>query len=481
MDIELIYPTINLFQYNLRQGLGDDDAQILARSQSFYRKFLPDNENLQSYRDREQPDREFNELLQIDPSSHIYQPLAPGLDGFYYPVQLGDAYALHLNYSGKIVKGKQDKIPKNFNTAIVNLKDELERERKLPALDGNSFGQTWLVSAFVDNTQSDKLTIAESCDRQITNKSSSDLNRSIIRGEWMGGEIFEFWTPPLSYQDNLQKIVNRHPHTIVWLFPAEKLDEIDRDIIPKSYQHWMRLCHYRHKIFYAYYQSQFIKEKLKIANTKIRNIGDSLRAKNSSLPHLQYLLFDNLQECQLYSDCAQSLEDQQHTIEVDRDNYRLRCEEMIKENPHSNLQFLLEFETKYSSKYERQIRADRAHLDSGLMMLGNLSQAIQSTIQIEQTKSDRTTNLTIATAGIGLAVSQVVCAIVLTQDPPVKIKNSRNNQNTDLSHAVIDIYNTFVDVCNTSAFKTSLSSAIPILILVLIHLGWVKIRSYKSR
>jgi hypothetical protein len=128
MGIELIYPTINLFQYNLRQGLGDNDAQILARSTSFYRKFLPEGKDLKIYRDRELPDREFNELLKISPSASTYQGLGSGFDGLYYPVQLGDAYALQLHYSGKLINGKPAKDPQDLSTAIVKLQNQLEQK-----------------------------------------------------------------------------------------------------------------------------------------------------------------------------------------------------------------------------------------------------------------------------------------------------------------------------------------------------------------
>jgi hypothetical protein len=460
MGIELIYPTINLFQYNLREGLGDNDAARLARSRSFYDKFLPSltDLDLAAYRSREQPDREFHQLLYTDPSKLVYQPLPHPLDGFYYPVQLGDTYALHLNFSGKFDRGQPNKRPQDLDTAIAKLSEHLAQNKILPTLDDNSFGQTRLVTAFIDNPQANRLDIAQSCDRQTTGKSSNDLVRSMARGEWLGGEIFEFWTTPSSYQGELSDVLARCPHTIVCLFPADKFDAINPQL-PETYQNWISLYHYRHKIFYAYYQSQSIKKELKLANTGIRQIGERLRSKNTSLPHLQNLLFDTLKEFQSYSENVQLLEGQQYTIEIDRDNYRLRHELIAQSDSSSNLGFLLEFDTKYSNKYNRQIRADRAHLDSGLKVLENLSQTIQGTIQIEQTKSDRTTNLTIATFGIGLAVSQVVSAIVLSQTSP--------NKNTPLYQ--------------TSAFQVSLISVSIPLVFLLIYLAWVKVRSYKSK
>ena len=48
----------------------------------------------------------------------------------------------------------------------------------------------------------------------------------------------------------------------------------------------------------------------------------------------------------------------------------------------------------------------------------NTIKTIQGMIDIEQTKSDRTLNNTIAVAGIGLATSQIAVAVILIPDPP---------------------------------------------------------------
>jgi hypothetical protein len=65
-------------------------------------------------------------------------------------------------------------------------------------------------------------------------------------------------------------------------------------------------------------------------------------------------------------------------IEINRNNYQFRREEMVNEDPNGDLQCLLEFETKISSKYYRQISADRAYLDSSLKVIENLSQTIKA-------------------------------------------------------------------------------------------------------
>jgi hypothetical protein len=455
MGADLIYPIFNLFQYSLREGLDENEVEQRERARVFYSNFthhLSDAE-LQTYRDREQPDREFNaELIDLDKRA-IRKPL----DGSRTPIQLGDTYALHLNLSGQLDdRGQPNTSHQNPETAFKQLLQLAEAEKLLPSIAG-SFGQTWLLIAFVDNPQADKLEIAKKCYSQIHGRLPDMANN---RGCWHGGEIFEFWTRPLSYQQELTELFQAHPHVIVWLFPIDKIDDIQKidAVISKAYHHWIKLCYFRHKIFYAYHRSQnTVNNRLK--SSGIQDIADKLNSAGRSLHYLQNILLTSLSKFREHSSCIQFLEDQQHTIEINRENYRFRCEEMIEEDPNGDLQFSLEFETKISNKYQRQISADRAYLDSSLKVIENLSQTIQSTVQIERAKSDRTTNLTIAAFGTGLATSQVVCAIVIAQTPQDRIKN-------------LEFY-------ETRAFEKSLIfGGIPIVFWV-VYLVWARLRRDK--
>jgi hypothetical protein len=424
MGIDLIYPTINLFQYDLRDSLGDLDGESDTRARNFYAKFDRDltEKDIEVYRDRERVDREFNELVPT-----VFLPLPDNNDGFYYPVRLGDTYALQLNYSGTYKNSKvrsPNLHPQDLNFAFTDLKKVLDRDRLLPAPDEYTLGQTWLLTAFVEQlpgllTSQDLKIQLQSCYAQVTgeNFKIADL-KSIERGNWLGGTLFELWQPPTSYQSSLSDSLKQHPHIIIWLFPADKFDEVNKRL-PEIYHHWMRLLHYQHKIVYAYLQSQFIKQRLKSSNSQIQVISDRLKTQTRSLGKLQRLLFDTLTEFQFYSQKVRDLEAQQHTIDVDRDNYRRRCDEMSKEDAGASLQ-LAEFDNKYADKCYRQIQADRAHLDSGSIVLDNLSKAIQGSIQIEQTKSNHHTTLAIAAVGTGLSLSQTVNTFATPQPSTTK-------------------------------------------------------------
>jgi hypothetical protein len=176
MGADLIYPIVNLFQYSLREALDDSEDKKLKKAKTFYGNFF-DNLNdteLQKYRDREQADLEFNDKL-IDPNQRaIREPL----DGSRDAIQLGDTYALHLNFSGQLDShGKTDTSPQNPDTAFDKLIEFAKLEKLFPTNDG-CFGRTWLLIAFVENPQADKLEIAKN--NQIDLKSLLARTATIV-------------------------------------------------------------------------------------------------------------------------------------------------------------------------------------------------------------------------------------------------------------------------------------------------------------
>ncbi|MGB5963549.1 MAG: hypothetical protein WBG73_23125, partial [Coleofasciculaceae cyanobacterium] len=121
-----------------------------------------------------------------------------------------------------------------------------------------------------------------------------------------------------------------------------------------------------------------------------------------------------------YTTELSALENQNQTIQVNLENYKYRLDNIEKKYAPSEVAFLKIFSESefYATKYQRQIAADHANLTPGLTVLQNLNSTIQGIIDLEQTKSDRTLNTTIALGGIGLATSQVASAVILIQEVP---------------------------------------------------------------
>ncbi|HBE58676.1 MAG TPA: hypothetical protein DEG17_22335 [Cyanobacteria bacterium UBA11149] len=71
----------------------------------------------------------------------------------------------------------------------------------------------------------------------------------------------------------------------------------------------------------------------------------------------------------------------------------------------------------YGKKYHRQVISDCQNFQPGLTLLENLNTTIQGIIDLEQTKSDRALDDTIAIAGIGLAISGLTATAISIQQP----------------------------------------------------------------
>jgi hypothetical protein len=429
MPDEIIYPSINLFLYDLKDGLGQDEAKIAQNCEQFCKKIYPDlNENTfekkyAQIREHQHTDAEAIELLETR-----YRKFPQPLDGWYYPLQLADTYALQVNYSGKLDANG------NFNddaqyiddSPFQNLKKELSDHISQQT---GTIGQTWLVWGKLtsDKTDVEIEQIAQKFYTQIVN--NYDWKRDFIgKGSFLGGTLFELWYRPeilnktgKEFWDDFRE---KSQHLLIWLFPYNLTPKEMREKVQAVYYDWLRLFQYRHKVIWSYYQSRFQKAILKREYVEIQpsiklatELPRQFQQNKLKLNQLQKILADNLINLSDYTIALNNLENQIRTIETNLKNYQARLDEMNNKDAQGDLKFLQDFYNSeiYAKKYQRQLDADYANLSPGLTLLQNLNSSIQGIIELEQTKSDRTLNTTIAIAGIGLATSQIASAVILAQ------------------------------------------------------------------
>ena len=226
------------------------------------------------------------------------------------------------------------------------------------------------------------------------------------------------------------------------------------------YYDFLRLFQYRHKVVWAYYQSRHQKFVLKKEYIEIQpsinqtsDLPRQLQANKMKLNQLQKTLTDNLINLSDYTIALNYLENQRRTIKVNLENYKIRSTEMSTKYTGSNLEFLKKFSEGdiYAQKYQRQIDADYESLSPGLTLLENLNSAIQGIIDLEQTKSDRALDNTIAIASVGLAISGLTATVATAHKPEPK-------SYTDLSFLL------------SPAFVWSIAFSAPFLIALLVRL-----------
>lgn len=439
MPESIIYPSIDLFLYDLKDGLGEDEKKIDQNCQEFCRKIYADlpesefREKLSQFLKYKNLDAEVIELLETR-TRKFNSPL----DGYYYPLQVNDTYSLLVDYSGKLdANGKPNDDPQDIDDQpFSKLKQEVYQYiNKTP---GN-IGQTWLIWGKLTTPKTDNEieVIAQKCYTQVVN--NYNWQRDLIgQGKLGDGLIFELWYVPQNLGvegwEFWEKFKQSNHHVLIWLFPENVAPDEMKNQVKSIYQDFLRLWQYRHKIVWAFYQSRYQKHLLKKEYIDVQpaikeasELTKSLQENKLKLSRLQTTLTNNLINLSDYTIALNYLENHSRTIQLNLENYKVRLadiEKKYQKYPSCDLDFLKRFSEGevYAQKYQHQVEADLSNLNPGLILLENLNNTIQGIIDIEQAKSDRSLNNTIASAGIGLATSQIAVSVILTE-PPAEQKN----------------------------------------------------------
>ena len=413
----ITYPTIDLFLYDLREGLGQDAENVNENRKQFWKKIYPnlDEKKLEAEAEKseklEKAEADYVELL--IPQEH--EKFQPDLEGYYWAFQLGDTYALQLDCS--LINPLNGNPLSSFSLIKKEIESRLNHQK-------GKIGQTWFVWCQLEKDYPDLDQIAIECCEKLTPNPDwvGDLQK---QGELAGATLFELWHPPEDWAD--EQSFQENFHLIIALFPNKlSKDSIDNSLA-ELYFDLIRLFGYRNKMIWAYHQSRRLKAKLKKEYTSIQqaikninNLPQQINAGRPNLDELQKTLTQTLTILSDYATNLSDLDDQGRTIRVNLENYRKRLKKITEANRNSDPEILKKFSELVAEKYLVQVETDYANLSPGLVLLENLITTIKGTVEIYQTKSDRTLNTTIAIAGIGLATSQIASAVILTQPPKTK-------------------------------------------------------------
>ncbi|BAY49354.1 hypothetical protein SAMD00079811_69830 [Scytonema sp. HK-05] len=410
-EICLIYPTIDLFLYDLKAGLGQNEQIIESNRQQFWQKIYSsplDSQRLNQLKQAENESFDYVELL----GSKKVEIFEPPLDGYYYPVQLGDTYGLQVDCTANYIPDYKSS-PQPI-TCLPKIKkqiiEKIDNENRKPKL-----GQSWLVWGQLATENQEPEETAKQCYAQLQFPDKDW--KADLKGKFLGGTVFELWRLPSDLQ-----LMNDGYHILICLFPYNlKIDAIRQDVA-KFYPQLMRLFAYRHKILWAYSQSRSLKKNLKqaaeLVQDTVRKLNDSTNSPGNNINQLQEILAKTPEILLKYTNNLSYLDDQRRTLKINIGNYNKRWQKLKEIDSNSDWQFFQEFSDYAQEKFLEQIEADQGNLSPGLTLMENTIKTIQGIIDIEQTKSDRTLNSTIAVAGVGLATSQIACAVILTQDTP---------------------------------------------------------------
>ena len=437
----LIYPTIDLFVYQLAEGLGQSDSDIAENRRNLWEKIYGhklDEQQLKEFQQREVETSDYIPLLKTDTEKLFPEPQ----DGFYNPVKIGDTYSLQINCSSDKSENFGPLAPHEINS-FQAIKKTIEQNYPTTEISKINFGQSWFVWAKLNSNEQNPETVAKNIYEQLQlfddlsweDTLKTDLKLSDQNA--FGATFFECWQLPSD-----RGTQNQNHHLLITLFaPNENIEFYQA--INKSYPQLTRLFLSRHKIIWAYQNSRHYKANLKEAakevQKRVKDLPNKIDIsvnpeKEADLGLLQRELAHTLNLMSGYAETLSYLEEQKNTIEANFKNYQRLVSDL-------NLPCLQTFTPIVSEKYLPQINSDLTSLSSGLRLLENSVRTIEGIINIEQAKGDRALNETIfkasqeqakddralnetiLAASAGLATSQVLASIIVSHYQPPKDSN----------------------------------------------------------
>jgi hypothetical protein len=396
---DIIYPTLDLFLYDLRNGLGESQDEI-NQNRAVYQKKLPESLHKTLFQKDTYFEDEYlllTEPYDFEPSNQTYS-----FEGYYYPVRLSDVYGLLVDCS------VNNEIEAQPAECFKDLKIEVEQRINNQSA---TIGQTWMISGWLpQSAERSPEDIAKDCYQALMPDSiwKQDLEG---QGTFLGATIFELSRYRLKIKESPEtpttiQSLQENQHVIIILFP----DQASADKLREFYDDWMRLFDYRHKILWAYGQSRLLKQYIKNYFTLIEEERQSINLNESkerefekfrqTLMRVQYTLNN-------YAIELNRLEFQNRTIDINLSNYKKRLER-IEEKAGNKLEFLEKFIKLVTDKYQLQITKDSENLERGMKLLENTISAVRSRVEVAKAERDRNFQDAIAILGVGWSVASFV-------------------------------------------------------------------------
>ena len=391
---KFIYPTLDLFLYDLREGLGQTEEEVTENRLLFKKKLPKINDKQFDERDEQAFEPEFAELFGArrysDFDSEIYK-------GYYYPVRLNDTYGLLLDCSLK--EEQQDTELQWIDDLRTYIDDKSNGQDA-------TVGQTLMFSAQLPNVSAQEYEFfAKRCYEALMPGADYETNKT-GESEFLGGGLFECWKKSTFKSDNMN--MESH-HVIIAFYPDEKAMEAASSLYPDL----MRLLMFRHKMMWTYAQSRALKKRLKAGAVKIeacRKTLDLYSQQQFNVDKLQEILNTAWRILSDYTTALNLLNHQASTMNTNLDNYRKRLAK-IEGKVGQNLDLFKRFSDKVQEKYSLQLQTEHIHLTHEVRLLENIIEYIRARVAIEEERRDRSFQETIAIWGIGLAVGAIVASL----------------------------------------------------------------------
>ena len=379
--LKLVDPTLNLFTYTLKKGLGVEESE----TRKTYGRFLDSlSKLLHKKRCDSFTSEEKRKFLALNEVEAAYLPFTGNLSnhqvkGYYRSSNIDDNYQLLF---GGYVENKYER-----DKVITLIKSLQELTPKLPKLE--NIGQTWMLSGWLgsgtDAEAEELVTQAYKC---LFKKDGVPQEKG--SGEFLGGKVTEFGGDKI--EDNLQLLVILYP------------DEAAFRECTGFYKKWLDLLCFRHKIIWAYENSLQLKKRL------VSNYNRIVRMRNTSRLNLKKLR-EAMGKLSDFTIDLNYLEFQYSTINVNLEKYEKELAQMqAKARPTDDLKFLQDFCDRAKKNYPKQIKKDIDNFRPCLEILQSLTDTIRGTVEIRKAEGDRAFQNIVGIVGVGLSTGGTVAS-----------------------------------------------------------------------
>jgi hypothetical protein len=411
----LISPTVDLFVYDIRKEFGQtlDDLQ---NNRENFRKKLPDFFDDSCWQRDNEFEPDFIELLSEKTKIESLSFIANDCQGYYYPVRLQDTYGVLISCSAR---------DKNFPYPVPWLHEAKTILDEKIADQTVTLGQTWMVSAQLDwqtSTHNNPELLAKECYLSLFPHHNWHDNLKSVN-TFLGGTIFELW----QYQTHLSETLDEsnletlvpndlepNHHLIIAIYPDQEAATAATYFLDD----WLRLWCYRHKIWWSYSQSRFLKQILEGDLSEIQQYLEKFKKEINRGYTLAKLDVDLVQIEDIFANYILDLHDfksQICTLTDNRERYSRQIETIENtlktERLPADLYALKAFIQNSSDQFLWQMQQDWERLQNGERLLETATNLLRTEIEIYQAKSQHDFQAKAIATGWGLGSGIVVAAI----------------------------------------------------------------------
>lgn len=427
---QIIYPSLDLFVYQLAEGLGADKNKITADKQAFLANFAnpagvsPEKlkeveETLAQEKPAPLKDVDFPEIVTED----NYR-----VSGYYTPVRLSDTYGLLFATSVE----DNDPLKEQPVSSFKALKSLAKTKQ------GN-LGTTCILYGYLPKGE-DSATLAKDILTQFLDGEPVKLEWQGLTWDWdkkqpepaklLGADVFFF----LPETRNSQNLAVGGIFTI--LYPQADENHTILNTYADLHRPWIELFWFQNKILWAYEQAKQIKELLKQDFIKVSETFRQIKNPELGLQELQEILEKKSQTVAGYAINLNYLEIQLRTIKINLRNFDLCAGYLEKEAKRicptetTDLKSLLDKFSKIArEQYQKQVRQDIDSLKPGLEALEKVISAVNSLHALKQAERDRRLEHLIQSVGAGVGIASVTATVssALIKDfTPLYLKIDKN-------------------------------------------------------